>query len=254
MFVGTYVGGSANFQALALQYEVNKEGNLFLAANLVDSAMTMVWMVVTVTLPRILRKAWPGWREAEEKAVATESVITGDEHDTESVQPLDVGIVVALATLGVWVSALIGEWTKVPSVIVLTTIALLLAQLRPIQRLRGARVCGMFAVMLFLAVIGTLCDVSALGKVGSLGLDLCVFVVVTVFVHGVVIFVGGGIFRVDPAIIGVASQANIGGGTSALAAARSLGRNDLVLPAILVGSLGTALGTFLGHQVSRFLM
>jgi len=38
----------------------------------------------------------------------------------------------------------------------------------------------------------------------------------------------------------------VGGGSSALALARSLGRKDLVLPSILVGSLGTASGTFLG--------
>lgn len=254
MFVGTYIGGSANFQALAIQYEVNKEGNLYLAANLVDSAMTTVWMVFTVTLPRLLRKAWPGWREAAAKVVETESEITSDDHDTESLQPLDVGIIVGLAAFGVWISGAVAEWTGTPSIIVLTTIALVMAQLRPIQRLRGARVLGMFAVLLFLAVIGALCNLAALAEVEGLGVDLMVFVAVTVFVHGVVIFVGGGLFRVDPAIIGVASQANIGGGTSALAAARSLGRNDLVLPAILVGSLGTALGTYLGHQVAQFLM
>jgi uncharacterized membrane protein len=55
-------------------------------------------------------------------------------------------------------------------------------------------------------------------------------------------------------VAAVASQANIGGGTSALALARSLGRRDLVLPAILVGSLGTALGTYLGLAVAEALV
>jgi uncharacterized membrane protein len=44
----------------------------------------------------------------------------------------------------------------------------------------------------------------------------------------------------------VASQANVGGSTSALALAKSLGREDLLLPAILLGALGNAIGTFLG--------
>jgi uncharacterized membrane protein len=47
----------------------------------------------------------------------------------------------------------------------------------------------------------------------------------------------------------VASQANVGGATSALALARSLGRSDLVLPAVLIGSLGNALGTFIAFWV-----
>ena len=58
------------------------------------------------------------------------------------------------------------------------------------------------------------------------------------------------LFKVDLAIAAVTSQANVGGGTSALALARSLGRDDLVLPAVLVGSLGTALGTFVGFWVA----
>ncbi len=52
----------------------------------------------------------------------------------------------------------------------------------------------------------------------------------------------------------VASQANIGGGTSALALARSLNRPDLVLPAILIGSLGLALGTYLGFFTAEHLL
>ena len=51
----------------------------------------------------------------------------------------------------------------------------------------------------------------------------------------------------------VASQANIGGSTSALALAKSLGRSDLMLPAILVGALGNAVGTYLGFLTAAWL-
>ena len=69
---------------------------------------------------------------------------------------------------------------------------------------------------------------------------------ITIAVHGLAVFGGAALLGFDPAVAAVASQANIGGGTSALALATSLDREDLELPAILVGSLGNALGTYLG--------
>jgi uncharacterized membrane protein len=139
-------------------------------------------------------------------------------------------------------------------VIILTTLALILAQVPLVARLRGARTMGMLGVYLFLAVIGAYCDLGALGSIGGLGVTMFLFVVVTVVVHGVVVFGGAAALRMDRDMAAVASQANIGGGTSALALARSLGRGDLVLPGILVGSVGTALGTYLGILTSEWLL
>lgn len=111
----------------------------------------------------------------------------------------------------------------------------------------------MFAVYLFLAVIGALCDVDALMEIGPLGVSLLAFVAVTVTVHGLIVYSAAAALKIDPELASVASQANVGGGTSALALARSLGRSDLVLPAILVGSLGMAVGTYLGFLTADML-
>ena len=54
-------------------------------------------------------------------------------------------------------------------------------------------------------------------------------------------------------MIAVASQANIGGNTTAIAAAESLQRPDLLLPGMLVGSLGNAIGTYVGFAVAALL-
>ena len=105
----------------------------------------------------------------------------------------------------------------------------------------------------FLAVIGAICDVSAVGNIGPLGVRLLLFVSIVVVVHGLITFALGALFRIDPDIVAVASQANIGGGTSALALARSLGRPDLVIPAVLAGSFGVCLGTYLGFLTAARL-
>ncbi|MEM7349957.1 MAG: DUF819 family protein [Acidobacteriota bacterium] len=255
MFVATYVGGSVNYNALALHYEVVKEGTLYAGAAAVDSAMTVLWMVVTVAIPRWLGggKAKKATDEAEPRPARAEVSEAQEAGDTEKVGPYDVALLTALAGVGVWISNFLGDLAGVPSVLVLTTLALGLAQVPRIQRLGGARLLGWLAVMLFLAVIGALCDLQALAQIGALGHHLLVFVTVILAVHGLVVFGGGALLRLDPAFSAVASQANIGGSTSALALARSLGREDLALPSILVGALGNAVGTYLGFLMAAWL-
>ena len=112
----------------------------------------------------------------------------------------------------------------------------------------------MFTVYLFLAVIGAFCDVHAMAAMGRLGVVLLAFATVAVLVHGLVTLIAARAMKIDLDLAAVASQANVGGSTSALALARSLGRSDLVLPAVLLGSLGNALGTFLGFWAAGVLL
>jgi len=67
------------------------------------------------------------------------------------------------------------------------------------------------------------------------------------------LFIIGGLSRQDWSIISIASNANIGGATSAGVLATALGRSDLRLPGILVGSVGNAIGSYLGVLVAEFL-
>jgi len=256
MFVGTYTGGSANFVAVAQSYEF-RGGALFLGAVAVDSAMTTVWMAINVAVPRFLGRYWPK-RAGTEHRVSGEA-ITGETEDTGSVNPLGLAILTALGVIVLWGSRELERMLdfkdmKGVSILILTTASLIIAQTPIAKALNGARTLGMFAVMLFLAVIGALCDVGALMELKALGVDLTIFVATVVLIHGLIVYGAAWLFRVDPVIASVASQANIGGGTSALALARSLGRAELVLPAILIGSLGTALGTALGLRVAAWLM
>lgn len=260
MFVGTYTGGSVNFNALALAYDVGRDGILYTGSVAVDNIMTSVWMIATIVLPRLLAPYWPaasGERSSNQRTSA--APLLGIDDDTETVHPIDLGLLFAAGLAAMWLSELAAGWLgarglNVPSILILTTLALLLAQIPAVNRLTGARLLGMFAVYVFLAVIGAFCDVAALASIGELGTTLLLFVVIVVAVHGLITFGSAAVLRIDRDVAAVASQANIGGGTSALALARSLGRQDLVLPAILVGSLGTGLGTYLGFAVARFVL
>ena len=254
MFTGTYVGGSVNYNAVALEYGVMENAALYAGAAAVDNAMTTVWMVVCVTLPRLLMGIWP---KTKGKAQRVSAEPLAD--DGEVTRIFDLAVIIALGIAAVEISEYLAGLLKqflgmdLPSVLILSTLALCLAQMPMVQRLRGARLLGLLAVYLFLAVIGSLCDAQALIRMGELAPVLGVFVVVLVSVHGLVVFGAAWLLKADLETAAVASQANIGGGTSALALARSLGRGDLELPAILVGSAGLALGNYLGFSMVGLL-
>lgn len=258
MFTGTYTGGSVNFNAIGLHYRVVEEGAIYAGAVAVDNLVTALWMIATLALPPILQRFRPRARIAHDEDGRPGYDELRHHHDTETVSPMDLGITLALGAGALWLSgiladALAGLGLPIPSVLLLTTFALLLAQHPRFAALTGARVLGIFGVYIFLAVIGAHAEVAALAALGQLGVTLLFFVVVTVVVHGAVIFGAGWALRQDWEVVAIASQANIGGGTSALALARSFDRPELFLPAILVGSLGTAGGTYLGFSVAGLL-
>lgn len=255
MFTGTYVGGSVNYNAVALEYGVMEDPGLYAGAAAVDNAMTTLWMIVCVTLPRVLAGFWPRVANVEVGGLRSEPV----QDDGEVTRIFDVAVIVALGVAAIGVSESLTHalasitGVNLPSVLVLSTLALALAQLPMVQRLKGARLLGLLAVYLFLAVIGSLCDIRVLLRMGELAPVLGVFVCVLVAVHGCAVFGTARLLHIDLETAAVASQANIGGGTSALALARSLGRGDLELPAILVGSAGLALGNYLGFLIVGLL-
>jgi uncharacterized membrane protein len=254
MFTGTYIGGGLNFNAIALHYGVVREGALFAGATVVDNIVTTVWIVVTLAVPRVFAGAWLARARAQARGPAAPIVELQDE--IETLDPLNVAIVLALGAGALWISMLAAAWLaaldlQVPMILIITALALVLAQLPAINRLPGPRVLGMWAVYLFLAVVGVFCDVRAMGGLGMLGVALLAFATLTVVTHGLVIFLIAWLFRMDLAAAAVASQANVGGSTSALALAKSLGREDLLLPGILLGALGNALGTFVGFLAVR---
>jgi uncharacterized membrane protein len=263
MFTGTYIGGGINFNALALHYGVVREGALYTGATVVDNIVTTVWIAVTLAAPRLLAAWWVGTPRAAAVArvdagvgAAVPIVDLAAESETLDPRKLALALAVGAAALlgSVQLTALFARaGIDVPVILVVTVVALALAQVPSISRLPGPRVLGMFAVYLFLAVVGVHCDLRAMGGLGMLGVALLTFASLTVVIHGAIIFGAARAFGMDLAAVAVASQANVGGSTSALALAKSLGREDLLLPGILLGALGNAIGTFLGFVAVRFV-
>ena len=253
MYTGTYIGGSINFNAVALHYGVSQQGGLFSAATVADNIITAIWVIATLTLPKILQKRFPRRNSVkieEEPNLDTNKFMS----DVESVRPFDIAFLLLMSLSGILLSSWLNKQIpQIPNILWLTTIALILAQIPLVNRLKGHKLLGLLGVYLFLAVIGAYCDVPALMKDGKLAIILMVFVTILVSIHGLITFGLGAILKQDWDIVAIASQANVGGSTSAMALSRSLNRSDLTLPGILVGALGNATGTYWGILIAELM-
>jgi uncharacterized membrane protein len=172
---------------------------------------------------------------------------------TFSNKGMDLASLAWLVFLGItsfYISDVLAHYLpNIPSILILTTIGIALAQTEFIANLKGSHDLGLYLVYLFLAVIGAYCEFGAVYQLKEIGVTLLLFTSLAVLLHGLItLFIGGILYR-DWQMIAIVSQANIGGGASAIALAENFNRNELILPAILVGTLGNALGTYLGFFV-----
>ena len=254
MFTGTYIGGSVNLNAIALQYGVTKEGILFAALNAADNIVTTIWIVATLVLPRILQRWFPRHIPGDAVTAVAASAAAPPLDARERMSVFSLAFLLALGTGSLFAAHAVSHYVPViPFILVLTTVALLLAQLPAVQQLHGARTLGYVTVLLFLAVIGAYCDLGALIASGSIALLLLAWLSIIVAIHALLLFGIAGALKQDWAIVAVASNANIGGATTAGVLATAIGRDELRLPGVLAGSVGTAVGTYAGVLVVQLL-
>ncbi|WP_423809604.1 DUF819 family protein [Piscibacillus halophilus] len=83
---------------------------------------------------------------------------------------------------------------------------------------------------------------------------LLVFMAIIVLFNMLITFTVGRVFKFSLEEMIVASNANIGGPTTAAAFAIAKGWTKLIVPIMLVGTLGYVIGNYLGSMVYYLLM
>jgi len=257
MFAGTYTGGSINFNAVALHYKVVEKGVVYTNAVAVDNVITTVWFFLTIAIPLWLQKIAPRMQSIVKANTTQKETDKPPTDESETLTLKSLSLFIGMSCFVIFISDSIATFFEqggiiIPSILILTTLALVLAQIPAISKLKGNMLLGSWAVYLFLAVVGAFCDFAALGQSGSLSIALLIFVSVTVLIHGIFTFGMGYFLKYDWQIIAIASQANVGGGTTALALAKNFKRNELILPSIIIGSIGNALGTYIGFLIAGY--
>ena len=248
MLTGTYTGGSVNFNAVALEYGFQKKGILYAGTVAVDNVVTTIWILATLTFPIILSKIWKG------KVLLKQPSSIEKNFDEDKMDLVSFASLIFLGISAFYISEILAKkFNTIPSILILSTIGILLAQTNFISKLKGGHNLGLYLVHLFLAVIGAYCEISAVYELKEIGITLFLFTSVSVLIHGILIIIFGGLLYRDWQMVAIASQTNVGGGASAIALAETFKRNELILPSVLMGTLGNAIGTYLGFFVIYIL-
>ena len=250
MLTGTYTGGSINFNAVALEYDFQEAGLLYAGTIAVDNVVTTLWIIVTLVFPMIMKRLWKQKTKLKSNK-STENIRLSED---ESIDLVSLMWLIFLGVAAYYVADVFKEIVpQIPSILILSTIGIFLAQTKFVANLKGSHNLGLYLVFLFLGVIGAYCELSAIAELKDVGLTLLLFTGLAVLFHGIIVILIGGLLYRDWEMIAIVSQANVGGGTSAIALAESFDRKELILPAVLVGTLGTALGSYLGFFVIYIL-
>jgi len=253
IFTGTYIGGSLNFAAVA-EATGMQDSSLLAAAVAADNVITNLHFLLIILIPGI---AWMARRYPTRHMDNADVVELDPDAPPHVVANLDVSgllaslaLAFAIAALGNWLGALSGYPQF--AILITTAIAVALATLFParLRRLSGYREAGNVMMFIFLASIGASADVWELIEIAPV---LFLFAAIIITVHLVVLFGLGLLFRLDLAELAMASAVAIGGPSSAPALASAKGWRDLLIPGVLAGSFGYAIGSFVGVSVTRWL-
>ena len=244
LFASTYIGGSVNYAALGETTGLNRDASFFSAATAADNLFSAVYLAFLALLP--------GWHWLARRFPAHAAQEATESRPAATVTAASLCLALATSLVIVATTDALLAWLGAPGwrYVVISAATLLLATAIPdlSHRLAGAFELGVCLSFVFFAAIAAGADVPAMLAVAPL---LVLLVLILLSVHALFLLAVGRLFRLSIPELVVASNAAVLGATTAPALAAAKGWRDLVTPAVLVGVLGYALGTFIGTLIYR---
>ncbi len=264
----SWIGGSLNFVATSRALEFT-DGSMLATASAVDNLVGTAMQMAHVALPSIaaLRLAIPSRimeGEALEASEAEASITSPKPHFT--IQHVAAALAISglivfasylLADLADWLFAgIFGGGASFSfaslSIVFVSLLSIALATAFPtrIGGRPGAFETGTFLMYFFFASMGAASDVSAITQSA---LPVLAFTSIMAATHLAIIVIGAKVFRIDFAVALITSNAVALGPPTAAAMAAGKDWHSLVVPGVLIGLLGYAVGTFFGIAIGTWL-
>lgn len=256
MFVGTYTGGTPNLTAIATGLDCSRE--TLAAANAADYVVSTPLMVLLFAAP-VAMKASKRWNMLWPYQFTKEELEDGDREPLMSDKKwsirdiawlLTIGFGITFATTAIAQSIFPADFWKAGRLLLLTTTAICVAQLKPVQKLRGNLDLGLFISLTFLATIGFAVDLRQfIGSAFMMTMYVLLMLIGCIVVHLIICR----LFKIKYEYV-VLSMVGciVDGPTSSLTAAganwKSLINIGLIM-GVLAGAAGNYVGIFVAYTV-----
>ena len=271
MMTGSYIGGGVNFAALALEFDV---GEIKAAATVADNLLMALYFFALLLFAgmKFFRAHFSHphidavLESGDTEGAKTQAAAYWSRKDISLKDiALDFAYAAAVVYAAKLIAALIGGLIPDTGVVFhilhtffgseyvwITTVSMAAATWgeKQVAKLSGSQEIGTYLIYLFLFVIGVPASIPKIIHETPL---LLAFTGIMVAVNMLFCFIGGKLLRFDLEDIILASNANIGGPTTAAGMAISQGWSALVGPVMLVGTFGYVIGTYLGILVGGIL-
>lgn len=271
IMTGSYIGGGVNFAALAAEFEV---GEIQAATTVADNLLMALYFFALIAIAgsAFFRKKFshPHIEEVESAGASDDSVTQAAAYwNRKEISLKDIALNFAYCVIVVfaakWVAAIIGGIIPTSNTLFqilntffgsqyvwITTFSMLVATFAEdkVAKLNGSQELGTYLIYLFLFVIGVPASIIKIITETPL---LLVFTGIMVLVNMIFCFGFGKLLKFDLEDCILASNANIGGPTTAAGMAISQGWSKLVGPVMLIGTFGYVIGTYLGIIVGGLL-
>lgn len=253
IFSATYIGGSMNYvstaKALGLQ-----NSDLLTAGMAADNLMMMCYFLILFSLPSMYRLRSRFHERPDRHRLATEIIIKKESHTGERMNLPGITTALAMSLLNCSLAFMFESRLALQgsAILLITLASVIIATLfrNLMHRLDGAMETGTLFMQLFFATIGASANISTVIEAGPL---LLLFAAIILAIHLLVIMVVGRYARLSLPEIVIASNANMGGPTTAAAMAAARRWHALMVPAVLCGTLGYAGGSFIGIGIGKLL-
>lgn len=266
MLTGSYTGGSVNFAAMAARFEVPEE--IISSTVVADNLLMALYFLVLISIPTISffrnKFGTPYIDELEKNADNDNQAASYWQRKEISLSDIALAVgtsfaIVAVSfTLAEFFTNLIPDDANIflsilrgiigDNYLMLTTLTLILVTMLPkyFESINGAQEIGTFLIYIFFVVIGVPASIPLIIQNAPI---ILVFAAIMVLVNMTISFGVGRLFKFNLEEIILASNANIGGPTTAAAMAISRGWVKLVGPILIIGTLGYIIGNYLGTMI-----